>query len=342
MENAFPLKAQAKEIYGAANLLLSPNEIHKDGSWIVKDKDSFLTGVFMSKADIDAEAGKLEEMQNFCDRNRIGFLYVSYPTKSDYDIDSKTYGIDTNSEEKRKALLSELKGREIKTLDISGRMKESGYTSEDIFYKTDHHWKTPYALFATDCIAEYLQENMGAKIQTGLLSPENFAFTEHRQIWLGETGRAVSKTWTGTLDDYTEIEPDFPTSFEIGIADSDEKKTGDFSIMMDKSGYYGGNDLYQYSAHYSYKVDASKMHVKNLQAKDECSIFLIKDSFSVPVISFLSCAASDVYVWDMRDDNKENVYDFIKKNSIDYVIVAYSGTWMEYMFDFDSSNATQK
>ena len=67
---------------------------------------------------------------------------------------------------------------------------------------------------------------------------------------------------------------------------------------------------------------------------DKGKVLIIKDSFSVVVIPFLSLAVQDVVVWDMRA-TKDGLYDFIEQNDFDAVILAYSGVWNFEMFQFN-------
>ena len=207
---------------------------------------------------------------------------------------------------------------------------------KDVFYKTDHHWKSQFGLYGARAIANYLNKEFGYNIDADLLSEQEFNFINHEKIWFGETGRSMSITWVRALDDFMEITPSYKTSFTGDDFSNPEKlkENGDFSILYNPSGYAGNNDLYSYSAHYSYgKYAGYGAHIHNNLIKNGKKIMIVKDSFSVVVIPFLACAASDVFVWDMRDTD-DSIYDYISKNKIDAVIVAYTDFWKSKMYDF--------
>lgn len=229
-----------------------------------------------------------------------------------------------------------MKANDIHVLDIRKLLEDDGYNYKDVFYKTDHHWKSQFGLYGARAIANYLNKEFGYNIDADLLSEQEFNFINHEKIWFGETGRSMSITWVRALDDFMEITPSYKTSFTGDDFSNPEKlkENGDFSILYNPSGYAGNNDLYSYSAHYSYgKYAGYGAHIHNNLIKNGKKIMIVKDSFSVVVIPFLACAASDVFVWDMRDTD-DSIYDYISKNKIDAVIVAYTDFWKSKMYDF--------
>ena len=74
----------------------------------------------------------------------------------------------------------------------------------------------------------------------------------------------------------------------------------------------------------------TEIHNNNVEGK---KILIIKDSFSVVVIPFLSLATSDVVVWDMRTTS-EGLYNFIEQNDFDVVLLAYTDFWRADMYKF--------
>ena len=74
----------------------------------------------------------------------------------------------------------------------------------------------------------------------------------------------------------------------------------------------------------------------NLDDGNGKKILIIKDSFSVVVIPFMILETSDITVWDMRTDQTKNgLYQYIKDNDFDVVLVAYTDFWREDMWNFN-------
>lgn len=333
IEEGIPGRSKLREIYGFSNKIISPNEIATDGGATVKDENGFLESINYVSYDISEAESKIYELNEVCKSSNTDFVYVSYPSKTNTQTTAEYYGIETNREETRNNFLNRLKDNGINILNVRTLLEEEGYQVKDIFYKTDHHWKSTAGLFGARAIINYLNDSFDYELRDDMLDESQFEFTTYPDLWLGEEGRKVSRSWVGTLDDFTEIKPVYETSLRVGAYGSEEKNEGDFSLLIDESGYNGEVNLYSYSAHYSYLGSGSltEIHNNNVDGK---KILIIKDSFSVVVIPFLSLATSDVVVWDMRTTS-EGLYDFIEQNDFDVVLLAYTDFWRADMYKFN-------
>lgn len=52
------------------------------------------------------------------------------------------------------------------------------------------------------------------------------------------------------------------------------------------------------------------------------------------VIPFLILETSDITVWDMRS-NKDGLYQYIRDNDFDVVLLAYTDFWRDDMWNFN-------
>lgn len=338
LEEAFPYNDWVKEIYGFSNRVISPNEIVLSESTTIKDKDGFLQEIYPVKVDVVDDAKyKIAELNAICHENGTEFSFINYPSKSNSTTISTRYGIETNLEQVRAEFLSYLDEINIDYLNVRELLENDGYTTKDIFYKTDHHWKTTAGFYAARAIANHLNETYDWSLNTAALDEDKFSFTTYDNLWFGETGRNLSRSWVNTLDDFTQIMPNYETSISLYYPNGNET-SGDFSIMVDTSGYEGEVDYYQYSAHYSYSkgMGSPMTYHNNLADENGKKILIIKDSFSVVVIPFLTLETSDVTVWDMRDDaTKEGLYKYIADNDFDVVLLAYTDFWKANMWNFN-------
>lgn len=290
LEEAFPYNDWVKEIYGFSNRVISPNEIVLSESTTIKDKDGFLQEIYPVKVDVVDDAKyKIAELNAICHENGTEFSFINYPSKSNSTTISTRYGIETNLEQVRAEFLLYLDEINIDYLNMRELLENDGYTTKDIFYKTDHHWKTTAGFYAARAIANYLNETYDWSLNTAALDEDKFSFTTYDNLWFGETGRNLSRSWVNTLDDFTQIMPNYETSISLYYPNGNET-SGDFSIMVDTSGYEGEVDYYQYSAHYSYSkgMESPMTYHNNLADENGKKILIIKDSFSVVVIPFLT------------------------------------------------------
>jgi hypothetical protein len=328
IETSFPHKENIKELYGWANKFLSPSELDR----VVKDEDGFLMPMQYTGYNTAHAAGKLAELRDVCVDNNVGFAYVSYPSKSDSSDRTGLYGIDSNVDEKRADFLKELDEYGVEVLNIRNQLESQGLNRKDVFYKTDHHWNTKSGLFAARSITQFLCDK-GYNTKPELLDADQFSYDEYQECWLGEGGRKYSVTWVGSLDDFTVIKPTYDTSLEY-IVQNDFEKSGDFSILLDESNFGNDYDLYTTSLHYSYMPYAGlNTIVRNNYFEDGAKVLLVKDSFSIVVTPFLALGCGEVNMWDVRG-HEDSLYEYIKNNDFDIVLVAYTDYFSDAMYAF--------
>lgn len=334
MEEGFPAAGFYKEYYGAVNAVILPNEIVQNGSCVIKDGDGYLLPLEVADDfNVKKAIAGLVGLRNFCEERGAAFSYISYPSKSGNVNYAYEYGVESDCEETRKSLLAGLDENQIKVLNVREMLEGEGFTRQDIFYKTDHHWNTQSGLYAAGAVAEWLSTEFGIMTLPDMLDTDLFTYKEYSESWLGETGRKYSKKWVGRLDDFILIEPRYETLFEYkvpGVFD----KTGDFSVLVNKEIYDIDFDIYSTSLHYSYMPNAGpNTIVRNKNIENGAKVLIIKDSFSIVVAPFLSLACKEVNMWDMRN-NQSSVYNYISENDFDVVLVAYTDFFKDYMYSF--------
>ena len=328
IENVFPGRGKITELYGLTNKVLSPKIIDR----IVKERDGYLISLGLPIDNTDYASRKLAELRDFCEKKNIQFAYISYPSKADSSNYGAVYGIDYRNEELREKFLSKLNEHNISVLDIRKQLEREGLNRREIFYKTDHHWNTRSGLFAARSIINFLHDK-GNSTKPANLNADNFTYTDYNDCWFGETGRKCSFTWVGSLDDFTIIKPKYNTSFDY-IVPNEFNKMGDFSLLINESLFEEKIDIYSTSLHYSYMPGANKNTiVKNNTLENGAKILIIKDSFSIVVVPFLSLGCGEINMWDMRG-NEESVYEYIQNNDFDIVLVAYTDYFTDEMYNF--------
>jgi len=338
LESAIPYDDQLKEIYGFSNKIISPNEKINGKAGVIKDADGYLVPIYDAEPSVlDAAKKGISELNEVCHNNGAEFMYVSYPSKINAETEAIKYGMETNYEDYRKDLLAYVDENNIEYLNLRKRLEDEGYKAKDIFYKTDHHWKTTAGFYAAKEIANELNYRFNWSLDTAALDEDRFSFTTYDNLWFGEIGRSLSKTWVNALDDFTLIMPNYETSISLSYPDGNEI-SGDFSVMVDSSKYEGDIDYYSTSAHYTYSKGMSSptTYHNNLMNENGKKILIIKDSFSVVVVPFLTLETKEVTVWDMRKDaTKNGLYQYIADNDFDVVLLAYTDFWRLEMWTFN-------
>lgn len=336
IEAAFPYGNFMKEIYGYSNRFISPNEKVSGTTATIKDSDGYLATINkVDMAVVDNAKYKITELNQVCHQAGTEFSFIMYPSKYNSSTIPTEYGVDTNYEEIRPDFLAYLDELGIDYLNVRELLENDGYITKTYFYKTDHHWKTTAGLYAARAIANYLNDTYGWKLNSSALDENKFTFTTYDNLWFGETGRDLSRTWVDTLDDFTQIMPNYETSISLLHPDGEEV-SGDFSIMIDTSGYSGDIDYYTYSAYYSYAKGMGSLTTYHNNYTDENGkkILIIMDSFSTVVVPFLTLETSDITIWDLRS-TPEGLYQYIADNNFDIVLLAYTDFWRDDMWNFN-------
>lgn len=230
--------------------------------------------------------------------------------------------------------------------DVNDMNKEKIKTNNEykldrsqMFYKTDHHWKTETAFWAYQRIFDYLKNDMNLiELDDYYKDRENYIAIDYPQSFLGSVGRRVGKDISG-LDDYRYIKPNFTTDYEIfNMLYNEEEafKSGDFSQSIEVSKLITSEDYNtnRYSAYFQW--DYGNLIINNKLVDNDYRVLIVKDSYSLPVAAFLSTAVRQLHMIDMREATEIDIADYSKKHDIDAVIVMYSsGAFKDEMFDFE-------
>lgn len=118
----------------------------------------------MTKREIYSIAGTLELMDEYCKSNGMKFVFVPVPNKNTlYPHKMPAFYPAFSGRTNMDMVKDELKNTGVDYVDL-----ETAFTKEKVLYrKTDSHWTTEGAGFASDCILDVLgrehEKNFGAK-----------------------------------------------------------------------------------------------------------------------------------------------------------------------------------
>jgi len=227
-----------------------------------------------------------------------------------------------------------LNAASVKTYDLRDDFWQSDMTQNELFFDTDHHWSIQGAFYATGLIADYLNENYDMQIPESLYTKENFSFKTYENSYIGSMGRRVGRIYGG-IDDFTLITPNFVTDYTVRHIEGEEPKefSGTFAEAVLENEYITDPDptTNRYAV---YHGDYRELHFINHLAQGDKKILIIKDSFSLPVYSFLSLGIKEVRAIDMRLFDR-NVAEYAAEYDPDLVILMYNADSFAYpMFDF--------
>lgn len=274
--------------------------------------------------DVEADLKALKAIQQQLEAINLPFVYVQAPYKLAPGIDQLPYHVQEFGNDNAQHLLEGLKELEIDTYDLREDFFDQGWPMNELFYKTDHHWTIPGARMATSLLVEFLNQKYGLEIDQDLFKEENFSFEAFPDFFLGSLGKRVGEQFSGT-DSFTLVTPKFPTDFTVSIFNygSWQKKKGDFSEAILVHEYLDPQAPKETNRYAAYNGDHEIIRITNHKIVDGKKILMIKDSYGLPVYSFLSLGVSEITALDLRLF-KGSIAEYAKEYQPDLVLYLFN------------------
>lgn len=314
------------EIYGATQLLLD-KRIIKDSQvgYVLKDNNNMLhfTGYMM---DTSIEANMLKEIDLYMHSINTPFIFVSSLSKDVENITKFKKGIDiyAKSNQNRRLFFNSLENSDVDYIDLNNL--NCPLDKNNMFFKTDHHWKTETAFWAYTEIINYINNNYFSNaIDTAITNDiENYKKIELKQSFLGSLGKRMGRIYSG-IDDYTYYVPNFDTDYSIyeGFTKIlvSQGKFEDTIISKQLSDPNMPINSNRYGTYFG--MDRGFQTIINNNCKNNKKVLIIKDSYGLPVSAFLSLNFKEVSMIDLRLVKNNSAKEFIEKGDYDLVIMNY-------------------
>lgn len=288
----------------------------------------------VKKRNVEPAIRSIVELKKELDNAGIPLLYVQAPFKVSKKEQTLPMNITDYADSNADHFLEGLKENNIEYLDLRPFLRDGEKTQKELFFDTDHHWRIETAFEATWLIGGLLNKEYGFSIDEKLMNLESYHVKTYKNFFQGSMGRRVGVLYGG-IDNFTLITPDFPTNLTVERHDKsyDEVSTGPFEDSALVKSNLDENKPIDTNRYAVYRGDNAELVFKNnLDAAN--SVILIKDSFGLPVYSFLAPAIKKTSALDMRYFDK-NVVEYAKENNPDVVIIMYNAdTFNDEMFDF--------
>lgn len=287
---------------------------------------------------LDQYAENVYRLSRYAEKNDMNFLYVELPYKakdaSVYPVGVTDYG-NANADQ----IVSFLSKRNVNMLDLRTQIQETGKSSSELYFKTDHHWKPETAIWGAGEISKELYNiDPTWKDDASLRDMSNYKVERYPNQFLGSIGRKIGPMYIGK-EEFQVIVPKFDTQYEYRVPRrvGDVFKEGTFEdVFVNRENLSGGElDTNTYGVYCD--GDHNKEIVKNRRALNAKKIVLIRDSFSCTMMPYLSLYTNQVITFDLRLFKARSIYSYIRKHpDIDTVIVAYNPSSIsEQQYTFD-------
>ena len=297
---------------------LDIHSLYNDMNIYVTDDRYLVTGSKYTTTDYEVE--ETVSFRDFLEQNGINLIYVNEPVKYvDDGMFEGEFGLRAYSNSNMDMFLDRIENAGVNVIDLRDNIIDDGMDVSNLFYRTDHHWTVPAGLWAAGIMAEGLNRYCGYDIDVSMLAEERFTKKEWEKCWLGEQGRKLGETYVG-LDNYTELKPDYYTSFTFKNSDG-AIYNGTFDDFVDESVYNTEKDVYDNESwHYSYK-DTNCVNNNVKKGK----VLIIGDSYNRVTHPFMALQIHELDSLVLRDyDDSFSLRDYIISNGYDTVIIAYA------------------
>lgn len=325
------------ELYGLAQLVMDKHSVSDINYGALYKTPYGQTAFAVQRKYIDDACTQTYALANELKAADIPFLYIQLPFKIPPYQYQTTPQLPANvhdySNENADAFVANLKQANVNTYDVRKQFWESGMTQNELFFNTDHHWTIEGAFFTTRLIAQTLHDDYGFAIDPALYDMKNFNAKKYKQSYLGSMGRRIGRIYGG-LDDFTLITPNFPTDYTIRHIAEGTTIEGSFDEAIIERRYIDDPalDTNRYAA---YHGDYEELQFINNLANNDDKVLIIKDSFGIPLYSFLSLGIREVRAIDLRLFTR-NVAAYAKEYNPDLVILMYNAdSYGPPMFNFN-------
>lgn len=301
-----------------------------------------------SPEDIQKIATKIKGLSETAKAAGSTFFYVQTPGNINKYGDEEINQVQDFANYNADLLVGDLKAYGIDCLDIRDNMHAAFTDYRSLFFRTDHHWRQPVALWATNELCKYMQEQYGFAYDASYYDPDQYEIEVLPEHYLGSLGRKATLAET-TPDDFELMHPKFETELKLVL-----DKKGPFGERYVQEGSLDAlydreemeyEDIYWRECYLALLAfyGTGKAKVENLSAENDTTIVIVGDSLCIPVTAFLALNVKKVVLIDPRYFDG-SIKDYILKTKPDYVISSYSTTIIQDyypIFDFDKQHEKQ-
>ncbi len=210
-------------------------------------------------------------------------------------------------------IVTELEQLGIPIMHFGKILQEHGFTMEDAFYKTDHHWRAETGWWAyTEIIKVLNEQGYIHSVDEKYIDEGNFTFEMHNDFFLGSDGKRTGRYYTG-IDDFVLIYPNFDVELCYTYEPDKKRKTelvrsGIFRSTAFNPTLIETENHYNLNPYGSYGWgDKGLAHWRNASAPIDKKVLMIGDSnanvpFAFLPLIFTTCDEMDFrhYTGDFR------------------------------------------
>ncbi|MCC8358186.1 MAG: hypothetical protein LJU34_10265 [Oscillospiraceae bacterium] len=291
---------------------------------------------FTNATDTTDEAESIIELDSFLDDHGIEFLYILAPNKSAFYAAEFAPGYSSTAYQDIDAMISALDAAGVNNIDMDAWFEENGWSMEDVYFITDHHWMPQAGLAAARVTMELLSQQGLAEYDSTLLEDESWTVTVLEDWFLGSHGKRVGTLFVG-VDDLSVYTPNFATNYSYsGLPEGSTTWRYSDSILnlsyMENKNYFGSDPhcIYLYG-------DYPLQVVTNPDACNDMRVLVVGDSFRRVWEYFLTTQFSEIYTIDLRHYTDGTFVQYVEEIQPDIVIMCTNLTSSSLLYTFGTA-----
>lgn len=344
LEEELLFRNELVELYGLLNIVQGKKE---DNSFdTLKDKNNMLFNGNFWKGYGDDQKELAVRTRRLYDRltaegTQMGV--VIYPMKV-ADKENRYYGLPYDDySEIAEEYFRWIRYYGVPLLDLQNICEACGLTTQEAFFRTDHHWTPGAAFEGYTRIVEWMNEEFQADLDPDyvLRSLDSYEQITYENAMFGSEGRDVGMVFAGGMEDFTVIYPREEGSYTLTRGTLKEQKTysGSFeeALLELENLPKASGMVYSAVAESVYLHNGVDRYVSivNHEAPTDRNILLLRDSYSTPVGAFLAQSFAQVDMLWLLEVDEEELDAYLNENHYDYVVVAlYNMNLSEQAFPF--------
>lgn len=281
-------------------------------------------------------ATKIKGLKDTAEAAGAQFFYMQTPGNVDKYGDPKVNNVKDFANYNADLLIEDLEGYGISCFDLRDNIHESFDDYHSLFFKTDHHWRQPVALWATSELSVYLNDQYHLGFDPEIYAADKYRVEVREKYYLGSLGRRATLA-AAEPDDFEILYPEFDTDITFTMENKDIHKRGDLTVTYDYA-EMEEPDIYWRECYLSLLsfYGTGLARVENNVPPNDTYILIVGDSLAIPMTSLLALNCSRVEIIDPRYF-EGSIKEYVTEQKPDYVISTYSTTIIQdyyAIFDF--------
>lgn len=331
------------EGYGLIQKLQLKHEINNFNTVVDKEgymySGNFYNGFGDDQSRIAVEARKLND---YAKSYGAEFMFAVTPMKS-VPEENAYLGIPYNDSTLTvDDLLRSLRYYNVPYLNLEETIVAAEFSAEDMFYKTDHHWKTPAAFQAYKDIISWMEETYQIQLDARgkTRNIKNYTIKVYPNLMFGTSGRKTGKIYSSKSEDFEVYYPKENGNYtvEYGSSENYQSRKGGFDDALVRPNVDQKiKDVYRdscYDLTFLYGL-SDYIRITNHDLPQGPKLLMIRDSYASPLGCYMAQNFSQIDMVYVLGSDRANVLKMISENEYDYVIMciypenlSYNNLWM--------------